>query len=148
MAIDKSDSSLIREYYEELVDALTSSKPARESLAIKLFAKNVLCHSEKQEIMNDSGSAMSLADKLVGYIINRIDSQVHCSIIWKELHSVEALTDILKRIKSKGGTYYYYDKNSNYVKIIILYLTCPYTQLIIICSSYNCPLLYLYFVFL
>ena len=101
--IDKFDSSLIRKHYEELVDALTSSKPARESLAIKLFAKKVLCDSEKQEIMNDSGSAMSLADKLVEYIRIRINSQEHCDNIWKGLHSVEALKDILKKIESERG---------------------------------------------
>ncbi len=105
MAIDKSDSSLLREYYKELVRVLTHSKPARESLAIGLFGKKVLSNLEKQEIMNGSGSATSTADELVGYIINRIDSQEHCDNIWKELHSVEALIDILKKIKSKGGTY-------------------------------------------
>ena len=104
MAIGKSDSSLIREYSKELVHALTLSKPARESLAIGLYAHNVLSDLEKQEIMNDSGSATCVADKLVGYIINRIDSQVHCDSIWEKLHSVEALKDILKKIKSKGGT--------------------------------------------
>ncbi len=101
--IDKFNSSLIRKHYEELVDALTSSKPARESLAIKLFAKKVLCDSEKQEIMNDSGSAMSLADKLVGYILSRIDSQEHCDNIWKGLDCVEALKDILRKFESERG---------------------------------------------
>ncbi len=98
-----SDSSLIRKHYEELVDALTSSKPARESLAIRLFAKNVLNDLEKQEIMNDSGSAMKLADKLVGYIVSRIDSQQHCDNIWKGLDCVEALKDIVKKIGSERG---------------------------------------------
>ncbi len=54
--------------------------------------------------MNDPGSAMSLADKLVGYIQLRIDSQEHCDNIWEELHSEEAaLKDILKKIESEKG---------------------------------------------
>ncbi len=118
MDIGKSDSSLIREYYKELVHALTLSKPASDSLAIGLYGRKVLSNLEKQEIMNESISATHTADKLVGYIINRIDSQEHCDNIWGELHSIEALTDILKKIKPVGGTYMTI-KNSSYVVITI-----------------------------
>ena len=99
-----SDSSLIQKYSKELVHALSISEPARQSLAIGLHSKNVISHLEKHGIMNDPGSAMSLADKLVGYIQLRIDSQEHCDNIWEELHSEEAaLKDILKKIESEKG---------------------------------------------
>ncbi len=129
MAIGKSDSSLIREYSKKLVHALTHSAPARESLAIGLFGKKVLSDLEKQEIMNESGSTTRMADKLVGYIINRIDSQEHCDNIWEELHSVEALTDILKKIKPEGGILTTMTRNklckNNYKTSIIYYFNLP-----------------------
>ncbi len=90
---------MIQKYYKNLLDALTFSETARKSLAAGLYSKNVLDDTEELEIMNDSGSA----SKLVRYIRSRIDSQEHCNNIWEELHSVEALKDILKKIESEKG---------------------------------------------
>ena len=97
------DSCLIREHSKELIRVLTLSKPARQTLTIAIYSQFVLDDMEKLEIMDESLSAMTSADKLVGYIISRIDSREHCDKIWKELDNVEALRDIVKKMRSKRG---------------------------------------------
>ena len=98
-----TDSSLIQEHTKQLVHALSISQPAKEMLAIGLFSAGVLSDMEKLEIMNDSSSALQSADKLVGYIIHRIDKREYCDKIWKELDNVKALSDIVNKMKSRRG---------------------------------------------
>ncbi len=102
MFLSVSDSCLIREHSKELVDILVTSTPTRQTLSVALCAQSTLSKMEKQEIMNEASAIIS-ADKLVEYVISRIDNPEYSERIWKILDEDEILKDVVKKIKSKRG---------------------------------------------
>ena len=101
MPNNKSDSALIRHHSAQLANVLTISKPALLTLTRELYSASVLSDMEKIEITEEL--SMTSADKLVRYIISRIDKREHCDKIWKELDKVEALMDIVEKMKLEKG---------------------------------------------
>ena len=91
------DSDIIRRNSKEIVNTLALSQTTRLMLAIGLCSKQVIDPLEKQEILEEKLSAVQSADKLVSYIIDRIDRQGE--VIWRELESVEALRDVVRMCK-------------------------------------------------
>ena len=80
MPNNKSDSALIRQHSAQLADALTISKPALLTLTRELYSVRVLSDMEKTEITEEL--SMTSADKLVGYVISRIDKREHCDYVF------------------------------------------------------------------
>ncbi len=93
---------MIREHSKELVKILATSTPTRQTLSVELCAQSILDTMEKQEIMNET-YAIKSADKLVDYVISRIDNPEKSERIWKILDETEILNDVVKKIKSKRG---------------------------------------------
>ena len=92
-----SSSEVLTKHSKELTRILALSTPSRQMLTTGLFAKHVIDDLEKMEIFQDS-SSLSATNKLVGYIIGRIDGPLEATV-WKELGDIECLKDLVEKMK-------------------------------------------------